>query len=102
MVKHVLKYCRQGVPVNSIHRAPGGPLARAEGCARQENRGRVDSAEPRVTFSGGKPTITGGPFAEAELELRQVLEAEDFGAEFTPELREQEEQLRAVIEKRQR
>ncbi len=55
-----------------------------------------------MTFSGGKPTITGGPFAEAELELRQVLEAEDFGAEFTPELREQEEQLRAVIEKRQR
>jgi hypothetical protein len=36
------------------------------------------------------------PFdAGAELELRQVYEAEDFGAEFTPELREQEERLRA-------
>jgi hypothetical protein len=32
---------------------------------------------------------------EAEVEIRQVFEAEDFGAEFTPELREQEERLRA-------
>ena len=30
----------------------------------------------------------------AELEIRQVFEAADFGAEFTPELREQEEKLR--------
>lgn len=30
-----------------------------------------------------------------ELEIRQVFDAEDFGAEFTPELREQEERLRA-------
>jgi hypothetical protein len=32
---------------------------------------------------------------EAEIEIRQVFEADDFGAEFTPELREQEERLRA-------
>jgi hypothetical protein len=32
---------------------------------------------------------------ESEIELRQVFEAEDFGAEFTPELREQEQRLRA-------
>jgi hypothetical protein len=32
---------------------------------------------------------------EVEVEIRQVFEAEDFGAEFTPELREQEERLRA-------
>src|SRR6266704_3543608 len=32
---------------------------------------------------------------ESEIEIRQVFEAEDFGAEFTPELREQEERLRA-------
>ncbi|MBS1212562.1 MAG: dehydrogenase [Proteobacteria bacterium] len=31
---------------------------------------------------------------DAEVEIRQVFEAEDFGAEFTPELREQEERLR--------
>src|SRR3979411_3201428 len=38
------------------------------------------------------------PFdGESEVEIRQVFEAEDFGAEFTPELREQEERLRAQI-----
>jgi len=37
------------------------------------------------------------PGTESEIEIRQVLEAEEFGAEFTPELREQEERLRAQI-----
>jgi hypothetical protein len=41
------------------------------------------------------------PGTEAEIEIRQVFEAEDFGAEFTPELREQEERLRAQIEAKQ-
>ncbi|MGQ0698309.1 MAG: YciI family protein [Panacagrimonas sp.] len=40
----------------------------------------------RAPFHGG-----------AEVELRQVFEADDFGAEFTPELREQEDRLRAQI-----
>ncbi|MEO8411557.1 MAG: YciI family protein [Propionivibrio sp.] len=35
---------------------------------------------------------------ESEIELRQVFEAEDFGAEFTPELREQEARVRAQAE----
>jgi len=35
------------------------------------------------------------PGTESEIEIRQVFEAEDFGAEFTPELREQEERQRA-------
>lgn len=35
---------------------------------------------------------------QSEVELRPVFEAEDFGAEFTPELREQEARLRARIE----
>jgi hypothetical protein len=35
---------------------------------------------------------------ESEIEIRPVFEAEDFGAEFTPELREQEERLRAEIQ----
>ena len=43
----------------------------------------------RAPFGGG-----------TEIEVRQVFEAEDFGAEFTPELREQEERLRAQIEER--
>lgn len=34
---------------------------------------------------------------ETEIEIRQVFEAEDFGAEFTPELREQEERRRAPM-----
>ena len=38
----------------------------------------------RAPFGGG-----------TEVEIRQVFEAEDFGAEFTPELREQEERMRA-------
>jgi hypothetical protein len=37
------------------------------------------------------------PFKEGEVEIRQVFEAEDFGPAFTPELREQEERLRAQI-----
>ena len=35
---------------------------------------------------------------ESEIEIRQIFEAEDFGEAFTPELREQEERLRAQIE----
>jgi hypothetical protein len=38
-----------------------------------------------------------GPGQEAEIEIRQVFEAEDFGAEFTPELREQEDRVRKEI-----
>jgi len=34
---------------------------------------------------------------ESEIEIRQVFEAEDFGAEFTPELRKQEENIREKI-----
>jgi hypothetical protein len=41
----------------------------------------------RAPFDGG-----------TELEIRPIFEAEDFGKEFTPELREQEERLRAKIE----
>ena len=83
----------------------------------------------RVKFSGGKRTVIDGPFAETkeliagfwlwqvkskeeaiewlkrapfdetEVEIRQLFEADDFGAEFTPELREQEERLREQVEK---
>ena len=81
----------------------------------------------RVRFDGGKKTVTDGPFTEAkeliagfwlwevkskeeaiewlkrapfdqtEVEIRQVFESEDFGEEFTPELRKQEERLRAKV-----
>jgi hypothetical protein len=39
------------------------------------------------------------PGEDAEIEIRQVYEAEDFGAEFTPEMRKQEELLRAKTQK---
>jgi hypothetical protein len=42
----------------------------------------------RIPFKGGE-----------EVEIRQVFEAEDFGEAFTPELRQQEERQRAVIDK---
>jgi len=41
------------------------------------------------------------PGEDSEIEIRQVFEAEDFGAEFTPELKAQEERLRAQITKKQ-
>lgn len=40
------------------------------------------------------------PNTESEIEIRQVFEADDFGEEFTPELREQEDRLREQLEKR--
>jgi hypothetical protein len=83
----------------------------------------------RVRFSGEQRTVIDGPFAEAkelvagywlfqcaslevkrcpnpmgaesEIEIRPIFEADDFGAEFTPELREREERLRAEIEAKQ-
>jgi hypothetical protein len=39
---------------------------------------------------------------ESEIEIRQIFEAEDFGAEFTPELQAQEEQLRTRVEEQLR
>jgi len=45
----------------------------------------------RAPFDGG-----------TEIEVRPVFEADDFGAEFTPELKEQEERLRAQIEQQKK
>jgi hypothetical protein len=42
------------------------------------------------------------PGEEAEIEIRPVFEAEDFGKELTPELREQEARLRAQVERQRR
>lgn len=36
---------------------------------------------------------------DSDIEIRQIFDAEDFGAEFTPELREQEERIRAQMDK---
>ena len=39
---------------------------------------------------------------DSDIEIRQVFEAEEFGAEFTPELREQEDRIRQIAEKNQK
>ena len=55
---------------------------------------KVKSKEEAIEWVKRCPNPTG---AEAEIEIRQVFEAEDFGAEFSPELREQGERQRAQI-----
>jgi hypothetical protein len=57
---------------------------------------QVRSLEEAVEWVKRCPNPTG---SEAEIEIRPLFEASDFGAEFTPELQEQEERLRAQIEK---
>jgi hypothetical protein len=42
------------------------------------------------------------PGEESEIEIRPVFEADDFGKEFTPELRAQEDRLRAEIERKRK
>src|SRR4051794_13178727 len=55
---------------------------------------RVKSKEEAIEWVKRCPNPTG---VESEIEIRQIFEAEDFGAEFTPELREQEDRLRAQM-----
>jgi hypothetical protein len=56
---------------------------------------QVKSKEEAIEWVKRCPNPTG---AEGEIEIRQVFEAEDFGPAFTPELREQEERLRAQVD----
>ena len=49
---------------------------------------------------GGRRRCPNPTGTESEIEIRQVFEAEDFGAEFTPELREKEQHLREEVAKR--
>jgi len=60
---------------------------------------QVNSKEEAIEWVKRCPNPTG---AEGEIEIRQIFEADDFGQEFTPELREQEERLRAQIDKQQK
>ena len=55
---------------------------------------QVKSKEEAIEWVKRCPNPFNG---ESEIEIRQVFEAEDFGAEFTPELREQEERIRAQV-----
>ncbi len=55
---------------------------------------QVKSLEEAIAWVKRCPNPMPG---ESEIEIRQVFEADDFGAEFTPELRQQEERLAAQI-----
>jgi len=55
------------------------------------------SKDEAIAWVKRVPTIPG---AETMIEIRQVFEAEDFGAEFTPEARAQEERLRARMDQK--
>jgi hypothetical protein len=57
---------------------------------------QVKSKEEAIEWARRCPNPTGD---EGEIELRQVFEAEDFGAELTPELRRREERLRDQMER---
>ena len=57
---------------------------------------QVKSREEAIEWVKRIPNPDGG-VGETEVEIRQVFEAEDFGAELTPELREQEQRLRAEV-----
>ena len=58
---------------------------------------QVTSKEEAIEWAKRIPNPDG---VDAEIEIRQVFEPEDFGAEFTPELREQERRLRAEVASR--
>ena len=58
---------------------------------------QVKSMEEAVEWVKRCPNPMAG---DSEIEIRPVFEAEDFGAEYTPELREQDERLRSEIEAR--
>jgi hypothetical protein len=61
---------------------------------------QVRSMEEAVEWARRCPNPM--PGEDSELEIRPLLEADDFGPEFTPELRAQEERLRAEVERQKK
>jgi hypothetical protein len=59
---------------------------------------KVESLDEAIEWVKRCPNPMSG---ESEIEIRPIFEAEDFGEEFTPELREQEERLRAQLSAQQ-
>ncbi len=59
---------------------------------------QVESLDEAIEWVKRCPNPMG---VESEIEIRPLVEAEDFGEEFTPELREQEDRLRAQVEAQQ-
>lgn len=73
-----------------------GPFAEAKELIAGFWLWQVRSIEEAVEWVKRIPHPDG--IEESEIEIRPVFEADDFGAEYTPELREQEERLRAQVE----
>jgi hypothetical protein len=73
-----------------------GPFAEAKEVIAGYTMIQASSMEEALEWAKRWPALDGN--GEVELEIRQVFEAEDFGDEFTPELRQQEERLRAQSE----
>src|SRR4051812_19560042 len=59
---------------------------------------QVKSRDEAIEWVKRWPALDGN--GEAVIEIRQIFEAEDFGPEFTPELREAEDRLREKLEER--
>jgi hypothetical protein len=59
---------------------------------------KVKSMDEAIEWVKRAPFDAGNGPDGAEIEIRPLFEAEDFGAEYTPELRKQEERLRSQIE----
>jgi len=77
-----------------------GPFAEAKELIAGYSIIDVKSRDEALEWMKRWPQIDGN--GEVELELRQLYEADDFGAEFTPELRQHEENLRAKAAARQK
>jgi len=60
---------------------------------------RVKSMDEAIEWVKRVPFDAENSPSDTEIEIRQIFEDEDFGAEFTPELREQEERVRAKAAK---
>ena len=83
----------------SGRRVVDGPFAEAKELIAGYWLWQVRTLEEAVEWARRCPDCASGE--EGELELRPLFEAEDFGAEFTPELRAQEEVRRLELERNQ-
>jgi hypothetical protein len=75
-----------------------GPFAEAKELVAGFWIWQVDSMEHAVQWARKCPNPMGG---ESEIEIRPLFETEDFGEEFTPELRAREDELRSKLEANQ-
>jgi len=93
-----LRPTSEGVRVKFSRGKPSvtdGPFAEAKELVAGWSLIQVDSLEEAIKWVKRWPAEDGD--GEVEIEIRRLYEAEDFGPQFTPALREQEERLRAQV-----